>query len=115
MGARGAKGPESRQGSIKIRGGVPHAGQARHPRMFRAKHGLAEVLILSGMIVRQKLVTLALLRAGEGLFSAIVDAGDSQAKELDGNAGDDLVIAWLSITGEPNTPSARFACVGPLR
>jgi hypothetical protein len=56
------------------------------------EHRFAEEFVVTGIEVRQELVTNRLLRTRKGLLGSIVDAGDAQGKDLQGGACNNLDI-----------------------
>src|SRR5205814_3776126 len=81
-------------GKIRVeRAGVrADSRRALLPRMLRAEHRFAQVLVgrrIASVVVGQELIALGLLRAGERLLGAVVDARDAEAEQLNGHSGED--------------------------
>ena len=90
--ARRAERPEAGQ---RVSRPASPGGQAGAPvaaGMERPEHRLAEVAVLVGVGVEvgQELVAHRLLRPGERLLGAVVDARDAEGEQLERHAGDDL-------------------------
>lgn len=71
---------EAGQGGIEAGGADGHAGAAALPWVGGAEHGFAQVAVGAAPVGQP--VAFAGFRAGQGLFGAVVDAGNAEAEGL---------------------------------
>src|SRR5262249_52360475 len=93
--ARGAERAEAGEIRVQTRGPGLQAGAARTMGVVRAKHRLAQILVrrrITDVVVGEELIPQRFLRSGERLLRAVIDARNAEREQLNGDAGDDLVI-----------------------